>query len=56
MLEDRVDKLIEVWGRAELEQTSVTADQEKTEDEKLMHGPQREKEAISQDDIDALFD
>ena len=40
-VEDRVDKLIEVWGRTELEKVSVDADQEKTEDEKLLHGPQR---------------
>ncbi|NQV55508.1 MAG: hypothetical protein HQ503_06590, partial [Rhodospirillales bacterium] len=54
-VEDRVDALIEAWGRSELENTSV-AENRKTEDEELLNGPQRANEAISQDDIDALFD
>ena len=54
-VEDRVTALIEAWGRDELEQVAVGF-REKSEDEKLLHGPQRESEAISQDDIDALFD
>ncbi len=55
-VEDRVDALIEAWGKAELEKIDVSPDQEKTEDEKLLAGPQREGEGISQSEIDALFD
>ena len=55
-VETRVDKLIEAWGRSELENVTVALDRNKTDDEKLIHGPQRPNEAISQDDIDALFD
>ncbi len=52
----RINKLIEAWGRSELENITVALDKKKSEDEKLLHGPQREGVAISQDDIDALFD
>ena len=55
-VEDRVNALIEVWGKDEIDKTEVKSHEEKTEDEKLLHGPQREKEAISQDEIDSLFD
>lgn len=55
-VETRVNKLIEAWGRSELEKITVALDKKMSEDEKLLHGPQREGVAISQDDIDALFD
>ena len=55
-VEDRVDALSEVWGRKELEKVVVKNHQEKTEDEKLLHGPQDPEKAISQAEIDALFD
>ncbi|MBT3551037.1 MAG: hypothetical protein HOO19_10625 [Rhodospirillaceae bacterium] len=55
-VEERVNKLIEAWGRSELEEITIALEKNKTEDEKLLHGPQREGVAISQDDIDALFD
>ncbi len=54
-VETRVNKLIEAWGRSELEKITIALDK-KSEDEKLLHGPQREGVAISQGDIDALFD
>ena len=54
-VEDRVESLIEAWGKQELEKIVVQGN-EKTEDEKLLHGPQRQDEAISQSEIDALFD
>ena len=44
-VEDRLNALIE-----------VKPDKEKTEDEKLLHGPALEGEGISQDEIDKLFD
>jgi chemotaxis protein CheZ len=54
-VEDRVESLIEAWGKAELEKIVVKSD-EKSDDEKLLNGPQRQDEAISQSEIDALFD
>ena len=54
-VEDRVTALVEAWGKDELEQVVVRSS-EKSDDEKLIHGPQRQAEAISQSDIDALFD
>jgi chemotaxis protein CheZ len=44
-VEDRVNALIE-----------VKPDKEKTEDEKLLHGPALEGEGIFQDEVDKLFD
>ncbi len=55
-VEDRVNALAEVWGREELEKVEVKPLYEKTEDEKLIHGPQDADKAISQSEIDALFD
>lgn len=54
-VEARVNALVEVWGREELEDVEVDT-VEKTEDEKLLHGPQDADKAISQAEIDALFD
>ena len=55
-VEDRVNALIEIWGRDEVEKVDVKPEQEKTEDEKLLHGPQRAGEGISQAEIDKLFE
>lgn len=55
-VEDRVDALVDIWGRHVIENVVVQELQEKTEDEALLHGPQLEGEGLSQDDIDALFD
>jgi len=55
-VEDRVQALTEVWGKEELEKVEVKG-VEKTEDEKLLHGPALDpNKSISQDEIDALFD
>ncbi len=55
-VEERINALIEIWGKDELDDVDVKPDREKTADEKLMHGPQRAGEGISQDEIDKLFD
>ena len=55
-VEERVNNLIDIWGKAELDKVEVEAEK-KTEDEKLLHGPQLEKEqSMAQAEIDALFD
>jgi len=54
-VEERVNALIEVWGKAELEKVEVEEDA-KTDDEKLLNGPQMEGEGLDQAAIDALFD
>jgi chemotaxis protein CheZ len=54
-VEERVNVLREVWGQPELEEVEVIPEEEMTEDEKLLHGPQAKAEAISQDEIDKLF-
>lgn len=55
-VEDRVNALAEVWGKEELEKVEIVTS-EKTDDEKLLHGPALpSNKAISQDEIDALFD
>ncbi len=55
-VEDRVNALIEVWGKNEIDKIQVKPDKDKTEEEKLLQGPALEGEGISQDEIDKLFD
>lgn len=54
-VEDRISALIEIWGKEELEKVEVDAP-EKTEDEKLLAGPQLDGQGLDQAAIDALFD
>lgn len=57
-VEQRVETLMELWGRDEIEHmaTSLAPDEEKDEDEALLNGPALPEEtSISQDDIDKLF-
>ena len=55
-VEERINALIEIWGRNELDNVDVEPEREKTADEKLTHGPQLPGQGISQDEIDKLFD
>ena len=56
-VEERVNSMVELLGRETTEKLSQDLPQEeKTEEEKLLEGPQMAGAAISQDDIDALFD
>ena len=54
-VEERVNSLIDFWGDDKLESTKVAAE-ERTEDKKLLNGPQLEGQGLSQDDIDLQFD
>ena len=54
-VEDRVKSLIEIWGKEELDKIQVEASK-KTDDEKLLEGPQLEGKGLDQAAIDALFD
>ena len=54
-VESRVNSLIEIFGKEHLEDVEIE-EETKTEDEKLLAGPQLEGEGISQDEIDKLFD
>ncbi len=57
-VEERVNKLLDIWGRDGLDDVEVEIDAEvKREKELVLHGPQLDGQAaISQDDIDKLFD
>ncbi|MBT4888529.1 MAG: hypothetical protein HON65_03130 [Rhodospirillales bacterium] len=55
-VEKRVNALIGIWGKEELDKIEVLVEKEKTADEKLLSGPQLEGKGISQDEIDSLFD
>ena len=55
-VEQRVDGLVEMWGKDQLAKIKVPVDQDKTADQHLMSGPQLEGKGLSQDDIDSLFD
>lgn len=55
-VEERVLSLVEIMGKEVVDEIEVIADEEKTEDEKLLSGPQLEGKGLSQNDIDNLFD
>ena len=55
-LEDRIMKMIDIWGGAEEFKELAHEQEEMDEDAKLLEGPQHEGEGVSQADIDALFD
>ncbi|MEK9725104.1 MAG: protein phosphatase CheZ [Rhodospirillaceae bacterium] len=54
-VEERVNSLVELWGKEELDKVVVEVDT-RTEDEKLLEGPQLEGKGLSQAEVDALFD
>jgi len=54
-LEERILTMINIWGEEDFEGIELSEDL-RTEDEKLLEGPQLEGSGISQDDIDSLFD
>jgi chemotaxis protein CheZ len=55
-VEERVTVLRAIWGTYELDEFEMKQKDERTADEKLLNGPQMIAEAISQDEIDKLFD
>ncbi len=57
-IEERVNAMIRVWGRDEISKVIDEVKQEqteKTEDQRLLHGPQSESKAIDQSEVDKLF-
>ena len=54
-VEERVNSIVDVWGKEALKEVEVKAE-EKTEDQKLLHGPALEGKGLDQAAIDALFD
>jgi len=54
-LEERILTMINIWGEDEFAGIEMGEDA-RTEDEKLLEGPQLDGQGISQNDIDALFD
>ncbi len=55
-VETRVNSIVGIWGETELAMVNVKPAILKTEDEKLLNGPQLEGKGLSQSEIDALFD
>lgn len=54
-VEERVNSIVSIWGASALDEVKIEGIA-KTEDEKLLNGPQLEGKGLSQADIDALFD
>lgn len=54
-VETRVDAIVSIWGEEHLQEVEVKSE-EKSDDEKLLNGPQLEGKGLSQDEIDSLFD
>jgi len=55
-VEDRVNAVVEIWGKEQMADVEIEPQTEKTDDEKLLNGPQLEGEGLDQAAIDALFD
>lgn len=54
-LEDRILTMINIWGEEEFKGIELPEDA-RSDDEKLLEGPQLSGQGISQNDIDSLFD
>ena len=54
-VEERVSSIISIWGKDDIEKVEALTST-KTEDEKLLNGPQLEGKGLDQSEIDALFD
>ena len=54
-LEERIGSMIDIWGAEEFADV-VVEEEEKSEDAKLLEGPQLKDQGVNQADIDALFD
>tara|TARA_R110002124_G_scaffold106534_1_gene258610 strand:+ start:16544 stop:17074 length:531 start_codon:yes stop_codon:yes gene_type:complete len=54
-VESRVNTLIQIFGKEHIESVEIE-DDDKTEDEQLLQGPQLQGEGVTQDEIDKLFD
>lgn len=54
-IEERVNKMIEIWGPDTFDDLDVPAEVDVDEEAKLLNGPQLENQGVSQADIDKLF-
>jgi len=54
-IEDRVNKMIEIWGAENFMDLPAPPEVHEDEDKKLLNGPALQNQGISQADIDALF-
>jgi len=55
-IEDRINKMIEIWGPDTFEEAHQHTQQELDEEAALLNGPQLANQGVSQADIDKLFD
>lgn len=55
-IEMRINSLIDIWGREDIENGDDEVADNRSDDEKLLGGPALVNEGISQDEIDNLFD
>lgn len=55
-IEKRVDSMLEIWGKKDIEAQPMSPDLVKVDGQLKLHGPQAKAEAISQSDIDKMFD
>ena len=55
-LDDRIARLEEIWTGTEIEADIPVVQDVEDDESHLLNGPQMAEEALSQDDIDAMFD
>lgn len=54
-VEDRINSLIDIWGKDDIDQMAESLTDDRSGDEKLLAGPALSGEGVSQDDIDKMF-
>ncbi|OPZ78928.1 MAG: Chemotaxis phosphatase, CheZ [Alphaproteobacteria bacterium ADurb.Bin438] len=55
-IDEKISNMITIWGEDVISELAVHVTEEKTGDARLLNGPTSGVEAISQDEIDRLFD
>ncbi len=55
-IEQRVNRMIDIWGRDAFEEVARPAEVTEDDDKRLLNGPALENQGVSQADIDKLFD
>lgn len=55
-VEERVNTIVEIWDEEDLKSVSPNPAAQKSDDEKLLNGPQLKGRGMDQSAIDALFD
>ena len=54
-VEERVNALVDIWSKDRIATIELATEPEKSADKALLHEPQLDRQSLSQDDVDKLF-